>query len=332
MIGGVDHAQAFEAVHLQFRIDHGHRIVDAHLAGADRVIDGVDALRAARCGCRRRSATPSVNMSYFCNARSAGVSSSRRVILNPATMVSRSSASPKKFGSISGRRHRIGAAERRRCRGSSAAAGRRGRRSRCPSGACGRDRRPCAMQKCNWISGTSRSGRVFRKPPHSAKFDVIGPRRSRRYWPMPEHPRQRLQRQAGEIRLVGHVAEHEIRMVLQVLSDAGQMMHAAMPCLPSAAASPTPDSISSCGVWNAPEETITSRRARICFSLLALAVFDADRALALEQDAGGVGAGLDAQIGAAAHDADGCSRAPRSSVRRSSASPDRCRGLPAPRR
>ena len=35
--------------------------------------------------------------------------------------------------------------------------------------------------------------------------------------------------------------------------------------------------------------------------LLALAVFDADRALALEQDAGGVRAGLDAQIGAAAH-------------------------------
>ena len=74
-----------------------------------------------------------------------------------------------------------------------------------------------------------------------------------------------------------------------------------MPCLPSAAASPTPDSISSCGVWNAPEETITSRRARICFSLLALPVFDADRALAFEQDAGGMRAGLDAQIGAAAH-------------------------------
>jgi len=42
-----------------------------------------------------------------------------------------------------------------------------------------------AMTKCNWMSGTSRSGRVFRKPPHSATFEVIGPRRSRRYCPMP---------------------------------------------------------------------------------------------------------------------------------------------------
>ena len=46
--------------------------------------------------------TPSVNISFFCNARSAGVSISRRVVLKPATMVSRSSASPKKFGSITG--------------------------------------------------------------------------------------------------------------------------------------------------------------------------------------------------------------------------------------
>ena len=46
-----------------------------------------------------------------------------------------------------------------------------------------------AMPKCNWMSGTSRSGRVFRKPPHSAKFEVIGPRRSRRYWPMARNRR-----------------------------------------------------------------------------------------------------------------------------------------------
>ncbi len=41
---GIDHAQALEPVNLQLRIDHGHRVVDAHLAGADRVIDGVDVL------------------------------------------------------------------------------------------------------------------------------------------------------------------------------------------------------------------------------------------------------------------------------------------------
>src|SRR3954449_988541 len=40
--GGIDHAQAFDAVDLQFRIDHGHRVVDAHLGCADRVINGVD--------------------------------------------------------------------------------------------------------------------------------------------------------------------------------------------------------------------------------------------------------------------------------------------------
>src|ERR1700733_13225021 len=41
-----------------------------------------------------------------------------------------------------------------------------------------------------------------------------------------------------------------------------------MPCWARAAVSPTPDSINNCGVWNAPDETITSRRARICFSSL----------------------------------------------------------------
>ena len=83
-----------------------------------------------------------------------------------------------------------------------------------------------AMQKCNWISGTSRSGRVLRKPPHSATFEVIGPRRSRRYCAMPlKIARDAAERQAGEVRRVRREAEHEVRMILQVLPDAGQMMH-----------------------------------------------------------------------------------------------------------
>ena len=41
-----------------------------------------------------------------------------------------------------------------------------------------------------------------------------------------QQPRQGLQRDAIEIRIVRHVAENEIGMVLQVLSNAGQMMHA----------------------------------------------------------------------------------------------------------
>src|SRR5258705_8230901 len=40
---GIDDAQAFNAADLQLWIDHRHRI-DAHLAGADRVIHGIDAL------------------------------------------------------------------------------------------------------------------------------------------------------------------------------------------------------------------------------------------------------------------------------------------------
>ena len=81
-----------------------------------------------------------------------------------------------------------------------------------------------------------------------------------------EQPRQALERGAEEIRAVRHVAEDEIRMVLQILADARQMMHAGNAVLgQSAALSPTPESISSCGDWNAPEDRITSRRARIVF-------------------------------------------------------------------
>src|SRR5258708_9238293 len=40
---GIDDAQAFNASDFQLRIDHRYRI-DAHLAGADRVIDGIDTL------------------------------------------------------------------------------------------------------------------------------------------------------------------------------------------------------------------------------------------------------------------------------------------------
>src|SRR5690348_17315979 len=55
--------------------------------------------------------TSDVNRSCFCRLRSAGVSSSRLVILNPATMVSTSRSSPKKFGSIAGWGQRIGAVQ-----------------------------------------------------------------------------------------------------------------------------------------------------------------------------------------------------------------------------
>ena len=148
----------------------------------------------------------------------------------------------------------------------------------------------------------SRSGLVFRKPPHSAKFDVIGPRS---FAPVladgPEQPRQRLERNAVEIGIVGHVAEHEVRVILQVLSDAGQMMHGGDAVLAKG-----------CAVADAGEHQELRGLERAgghdhlapgadLLQLLALAVFDADRALAFEQDAGGVRMGLDAQIGAGSH-------------------------------
>src|SRR5258708_8037541 len=46
--------------------------------------------------------TPAVNTSEVCSAFSAGASSSRFVILKPATMVSMSASSPRKLGSIAG--------------------------------------------------------------------------------------------------------------------------------------------------------------------------------------------------------------------------------------
>ena len=133
----------------------------------------------------------------------------------------------------------------------------------------------------------------------------------------PQQPRQRLQRDAVEVRIVRHVAEHEIRMVLQVLPDAGQMMHAGDAVL------------AKCGaVADARQHQQLRRLERAggddhlapgadLLQLLALPVLDADRALALEQDAGGMSVGLDAQIGAACHMRDGYRRAPRSSARRS---------------
>src|SRR5258708_4643970 len=39
-----------------------------------------------------------------------------------------------------------------------------------------------------------------------------------------KYPRQALERNAREVRIVGGVAEDKIRMVLQILPDAGQMM------------------------------------------------------------------------------------------------------------
>ena len=91
-------------------------------------------------------------------------------------------------------------------------------------------------------------------------------------------------------------------LILQVLSDAGQMMRGCDAVLAQRGA------VADAGKH---QELRALKRAggkdhfaagANLFCLLALAVFDADRALALEQDAGGLRLGLDPQIRAGCHE------------------------------
>ncbi len=304
----------------------------AHLGGADRVIDGVDALRAAARGSRRRSRTPSVNMSFFCKARSAGVSISRRVILKPATMVSRSAASPRKFGSISGGGERIGAAERDAAAAlrpqQADVAGKAGAAVALAAVVVGH--RHAEMQL---DVGHVEVGAGFQE---AAALGEIRGHRPAAFAPVladgAQQPRNALQRDAVEVRIVGHVAEHEIRMVLQVLSDAGQMMHGwrCRACrVPRRRRRRTASAVAGSGTRrrrrspragrgsaSVPCPAGIRRRPRACLR---------------------TGCGWRARWSRRADwrgcpYADGYRRAPRSSVRRSSASPGRCRGLRARRR
>src|SRR5262249_39740787 len=109
-------------------------------------------------------------------------------------------------------------------------------------------------------------------------------------------------RQAGKIGSVGGEAEHEIRMILQVLADAWQVMHAG-------------DAMSAegSGVADARQHQQFRRLERAggeddlapCAKLLLLLplhVFDGDGALALEQDARGLRPRFDAQVLTLAHE------------------------------
>ena len=159
-----------------------------------------------------------------------------------------------------------------------------------------------AMPKCSWMSGMSRSGRVFRKPPHSAKFEVIGPRRSRRYWPIARSSRGRaLQREAVEVRIVGHVAEHEIRMVLQVLSDARQMMHAGDAVLAKRCARRRRRTASGVAGSGTRRRRRSPRAARGSASSPCPAGIRRRPRACLRTGCGWHAPGFDAQIGAAAH-------------------------------
>src|SRR6185437_11191303 len=114
--------------------------------------------------------------------------------------------------------------------------------------------------------------------------------------------REAAPRQAGEIGRVGGEAEHEVRMVLQVLADSRQMMRGG-------------DAVFSQRrrVADARQHQELRRLERAGgqdhlapraddFLLLALDKFDADRALALEQNARALRACLDLEIRAARHE------------------------------
>ena len=109
-----------------------------------------------------------------------------------------------------------------------------------------------------------------------------------------QQSRQGLERDAVEVGIVRHVAEHEIRMVLQVLSDAGQVMHGGDAVLSHlSAVADAREHQQLRGLECAGRDDDLAPGADL-LQRLALPVFDADRALAFEQDAGGVRAGLDA--------------------------------------
>src|SRR6185312_7287218 len=111
-----------------------------------------------------------------------------------------------------------------------------------------------------------------------------------------DDPRDAAERQTGEMRRVGCKAEHDIRMVLQVLSDPRQMMRGGNAVLGER--SPVADAGQHQqlrGLKRAGRQDYFAAGADQ-FPFLALPVFDADGALALEQDARRPRAGFDAQI------------------------------------
>ena len=246
-------------------------------------------------------------------------------------MVSRSSASPKKFGSISGCGKRIGAAER------NAAAALR------PQQADVAGEAGAAVALAAVIVGHRHAemqldvGDVEIRPrlQEAAAFGEIRGHRPAAFAPVladrPQQPRDAAERDAVEVRIVRHVAEHEIRMVLQVLPDAGQMMHAGDAVLAEGCAVADAGQHQQLrGLERAGGDDHLAPRADLFQSPCPGGIRRRPRACPR------TGCGWRAPRSRRADwrgcsCADGYRRAPRSSARRSSASPGRRRGLHARR-
>ena len=99
------------------------------------------------------------------------------------------------------------------------------------------------------------------------------------------------ERQAARLLVGGRHADDRIGdardvVVLHVAADAAQFMHDRhADRRPRCSGSPTPDSCRMCGEPTAPADRITSRAASARLDRAAAREFDADRALAVEQDA-----------------------------------------------
>src|SRR4029453_4033526 len=97
-------------------------------------------------------------------------------------------------------------------------------------------------------SGTvipSRGSHLCFRAGHSATFEVIGPRRSRRYWPMPLMMRPMPLKDSPEKKGASEAKPNtKSGWSCRFWPTPGRWCTLAMPCLESAELSPIPDSIS----------------------------------------------------------------------------------------
>ncbi len=110
------------------------------------------------------------------------------------------------------------------------------------------------------------------------------------------------ERQPGEVRIVGRVAEHEVRMILQIPADARQVMaHGnAVPRQRRAVADPRQHQQLR-GLERAEAEDHLAPGTHLA-DLASAPIRHADRASAIKEQARGMGRGLDLQILAAVHE------------------------------
>src|SRR5258706_7100276 len=219
---GIDDAQAFNATDFQLGIDHRHR-VDAHLAGADRMIDGIDALAqhladigvgldagGEYVGClqrlqRRRVKQPFCHLETSHHGIDVGILAAEGPIDYP-------------------RSKRIGALQP----DAAAALWPQQADMAAKAGAPARLAALIAHHRHAEMQLDIVHVEVGAGFEETAAFGDVRGHRPATLPPVLRDPlensRDAGKRQAGEIRRVRGEAEYKVRMILQVLSDAGQMM------------------------------------------------------------------------------------------------------------